>query len=105
MLEVRVIRTFQYGDAVPRVERYGPGEKAEEFTAGDFILTHRHTAIAQLITIGEKRVFRGPDSPYAHWSHCALVVAENGTLVEAESTGVRRSPISRYEASEYHLVR
>jgi uncharacterized protein YycO len=105
MLEVRVIRTFQYGDAVARVERYGPGENAEKLTAGDFILTHRHTVIAQLITIGEKRAFRGADSPFAHWSHCALVVAEDGTLVEAESTGVRRSPISRYEASEYHLVR
>ncbi len=88
-----------------RVERYGPGQKAQAFTAGDFILTHRHTPIAQLIIVGQKMRFRGADSQYARWSHCALVIAENGTLVEAESTGVRSSPISRYEANEYHLVR
>jgi uncharacterized protein YycO len=42
---------------------------------------------------------------YAHWSHCALIVDEGGALVEAESTGVTRSPISRYTDDEYHLVR
>jgi hypothetical protein len=97
--------TLPYGDAVARVERYGPGQEATEFDPGDFILTHRHTPIAQLISLGEKRRFRGADAAYAHWSHSALVVAEDGTLVEAESTGVRRSPISRYKAGEYHLVR
>lgn len=88
-----------------KVERYGPGEEATDFTPGDFVLTHRHNPIAQLIRIGEKRRFRGPDAVFAHWSHCALVVGENGNLVEAESTGVRRSPIARYKADEYHLVR
>jgi len=90
---------------VARVERYGPGEAAAHFTPGDFILTHRHTPIAQLISIGEKRRFRGADAVYAHWSHCALVVGDDGAVVEAESTGVRRSPIARYKADEYHLVR
>ena len=74
-------------------------------TPGDFILTHRHNPISRLISAGEKRRFRGPDAVYAHWSHCALLVDRAGALVEAESTGVRRSPISRYKSDEYHLVR
>lgn len=88
-----------------KVERYGPGEQASDFTPGDLILTHRHTPIAQLISVGEKWRFRGTDAAYSHWSHCALVAGEDGDLVEAESTGVRRSPIARYKADEYHLVR
>ena len=88
-----------------RVERYGPGEQAADFTPGDFVLTHRNRPIAGLITIGQKRRFRGADRVYAHWSHCALVVARDGALVEAEDLGVQRSPITRYKANEYHLVR
>ena len=88
-----------------RVERYGPGEEAGDFAPGDFILTRRHNPISRLISVGEKRRFRGADAQYAHWTHCALIVDGDGTVVEAESTGVRRSPISRYKASEYHLVR
>jgi uncharacterized protein YycO len=90
---------------VATVERYGPGEEASDFSPGDFILSHRHNPISRLISAGEKRRFRGPDAVYAHWSHCALLVDRDGALVEAESTGVRRSPISRYRAGEYHLVR
>ena len=87
------------------VERYGPGEEASYWTPGDFILTHRHNPIAQLISVGEKRRFRGTEVVYAHWTHCALIVGTDGTLVEAESEGVMRSPIARYKADEYHLVR
>jgi uncharacterized protein YycO len=86
-------------------QRYGPGEGATQFDPGDFILTHRHNPMAGLISFGEKRRFRRSDGGYAHWSHCALVVGKDGALVEAESTGVRRSPISRYRDDEYHLVR
>jgi uncharacterized protein YycO len=90
---------------VASVERYGPGDKAERFEPGDFILAHRHNPMAWLISLGQKLRFRGPDAVYAHWSHCALIVAPDGALVEAESTGVKRSPISRYTDDEYHLVR
>ena len=90
---------------MPGVERYGPGEEATRFAPGDFILTHRMRPFAGLIRVGEKIRFRGPDAVYAHWSHCALVVAEDGGLVEAETLGVERSPISKYQSTEYHLVR
>jgi hypothetical protein len=90
---------------VVNVERYGPGESATDLDPGDFILTHRRRPIAGLISVAQKRRFRGPDAVYAHWTHCAQVVARDGALVEAESTGVKRSPISKYKAGEYHLVR
>jgi uncharacterized protein YycO len=86
-------------------ERFGPGEEAKDFVPGDFILAHRHHLIANLISLAEKRRFKGADAVYAHWSHAAVVVATDGTLVEAETTGVQVSPISRYRDDEYHLVR
>jgi hypothetical protein len=86
-------------------ERYGPGETASKFDPGDFILAHRHNPMAWLITLAQKIRFAGPDAVYAHWSHCALIVDEGGALVEAESAGVKRSPISRYTEDTYHLVR
>lgn len=87
------------------VERYGPGEEASEYKPGDFILTHRNRPIGGLITLGQKRRFRGADAAYAHWSHCALIVDVAGTLVEAEALGVVTTPISKYRAKELHLVR
>jgi uncharacterized protein YycO len=90
---------------VARVERYGPGEDAGQFSPGDFILAHRHHVLAGLISQAEKRRFRGVDEVYAHWSHAAIVVESDGTLVEAEVMGVVQSPISRYRDDEYHLVR
>lgn len=87
------------------VERYGPGEEANSYDPGDFLLTHRHHPIGRLISVAQERRFRGEDACYAHWTHCALVVGGDGVLVESESTGVTRSPISKYKADEYHLVR
>jgi uncharacterized protein YycO len=86
------------------VDRYGPGEEAGDFVPGDFILAHRHHLIAGLISLAQKRRFRGTDAVYAHWSHSALLVDDDGSLVEAEIAGVRRSPISKYRNDEYHLV-
>ena len=88
-----------------KVERYGPGEDAASFTPGDFILTHRHKVFAGLISVGQSRRFKGPDALFAHWSHAAVVVGDDGSLVEAESLGVVRSAVSKYHDDEYHLVR
>jgi uncharacterized protein YycO len=87
------------------VERYGPGEEAKEFVPGDFILAHRHHFVGRLISLAQKRRFKGSDAVYAHWSHTALVVDTGGALVEAAIMGVRQNPISKYRAYEYHLVR
>jgi len=87
------------------VERYGPGDEAKDLVPGDFILAHRHHFIGGLISLAQKRRFKGADAVYAHWSHSALIVEKDGTLVEAEMTGVKLSPISKYRDDEYHLVR
>lgn len=87
-----------------KVERYGPGEEARDLAAGDFILAHRHHVMAAMISLAQKRRFRGPDAMYAHWSHAA-VVDDDGSVIEAEMQGIVRSPISKYRADEYHLVR
>lgn len=88
------------------VERYGPGEAPELVRPADFILTHRRRRpMPALITLAQRRRFRGPARAYAHWSHAALIVNAEGTLVEAEGTGVRRSPLGKYHQSEYHLIR
>ncbi|HSS61081.1 MAG TPA: hypothetical protein VLK30_06475 [Candidatus Limnocylindrales bacterium] len=86
-------------------ERYRRGENAAEFVPGDVILTHRHKLFAALISLAERRRFRGPDAVYAHWSHAAVIVGRDGAVVEAESLGTTRSPISKYRDDEYHLVR
>jgi hypothetical protein len=86
-------------------ERYGPGEEAKDFAPGDFILAHRHHFLARLISLAQKRRFKGSDAAFAHWSHTALVVETDGALVEAEIMGVRQNPISRYRPDEYLLVR
>lgn len=88
------------------VERYGPGDAAHDVRPGDIILTHRRRRLMPaLITLAQHRRFTGSRRAFAHWSHCALVVAADGTLVEAESRGVIRSPLDKYRAAEYHLVR
>jgi uncharacterized protein YycO len=87
------------------VERYGPGEEARDFVPGDFILSHRHNLDGGLISLAQKRRFKGPDAVYAYWSHTAMIVETDGSLVEAEINGVRQNPISRYHSNEYHLVR
>jgi uncharacterized protein YycO len=87
-----------------RVERFGPGQTATELTPGDFMLAHRHRPLAGLISLAERRRFTGADAPFAHWSHAAIV-AEDATVIEAETLGVVRSPIGRYRDDEYHVVR
>jgi len=87
------------------IERYGPGDSAPKLMPGDFILTHRHRPFAALISFAQRRRFHGADAPFAHWSHAAVIVAEDGSLVEAESMGVVRSPLAKYRDDEYHLVR
>ena len=83
-------------------KRYGPGESATEFEPGDFILTHRHTPVSRMLRLAQK--IRGRERRYSYWSHAAVLVDKVGSLVEAESKGVVRSPLSKYHTEEYHLV-
>jgi uncharacterized protein YycO len=85
-----------------RVERYEPGKAATDFEPGDFILTHAHHPISRMLRLAQK--VRGRERKYSYWSHAAVIVDKDGSLVEAESRGVIRSPLSKYDLTEYHLV-
>ena len=85
-------------------ERYGRGEDARGVAPGDFILAHRNHVIARMISLAQQRRFRGRDAAYAHWSHCAIA-APGDTVIEAEATGIVRSPITKFRADEYRVVR
>ena len=91
--------------ATTSVQRYGPGDEASDLEPGDLLLARRHRPMPALISLAERRRFRGPDAVFAHWSHCAVAVDRAGALVEAEATGVVMSPISKYRDDEYHVVR
>ena len=85
------MRPRRYRIVMARAERFGPGEEARALSPGDFILAHRHHVIAGLISLAQKRRFRGRDSVYAHWSHAAIVEAAD-SLIEAEIRRHRPQP-------------
>lgn len=86
------------------VQRFGPNTGASNYRPGDFILTHRDAFYSKLVSWGQRLRFRGHKRPYAHWSHAAMVVDYDGTIIEALSHGVVVNHISEYTTAEYHLV-
>jgi hypothetical protein len=87
------------------VERFGEGETATEFSAGDFILTHGNAWTSKMIRFGQALRIHGGDRKYTWWNHAAMLVSGDGDLVEALGAGVMRTKLSHHEPVEYHLVR
>jgi len=87
------------------VEHFGPGKSATALQTGYIVLTHGDHWTSRLIRFGQRLRFRGTRRKYARWNHVALVLDTNGTLAEALSDGVDKTNISKYEGSDYHLVR
>lgn len=87
------------------VEHHGPGERMADPEPGDFMLTHGAELFSQLIRFGQQLRFRGADRPYTYWNHAALVVASDGTIVEALGSGVERRLIADYDPTQYTVVR
>lgn len=89
------------------VKRFPRGEEAtpSDFKPGDFILTHGNSFFSLLIRFGQSLRFFGEDKKYTWWSHAAMIVSEHGDLIEALDAGVRETHISRYKATDYHLVK
>ena len=84
--------------------RCGPGEQAEGYEAGDFILTHGDAWTSKLIRFGQRLRIYGEDRKYTHWNHAALIVSDTGDLIEALGAGVTETHLSKYTEKEYHLV-
>ncbi|MGE5281350.1 MAG: hypothetical protein ACM3N0_03335 [Chloroflexota bacterium] len=91
------------GDA--QVEHFGPGKSASTLQTGYLVLTHGEGWTSRLIRFGQRLRFRGGRRKYARWNHVALVLDAEGNLAEALSDGVDKTNISKYEGSDYRLVR
>lgn len=73
--------------------------------AGDFILTHGDEWTSKLIRFGQSLRYRGASAKYTYWNHTALVVDDEGTIVEALGTGVAQRSIHDYDPTQYTVVR
>jgi len=67
----------------------------ERLVPGDFIVTHGSGFVDSLIRLMTR----------SRWNHAALIVASDGTLIEALGTGLTRDKISKYQRRDYFVVR
>jgi uncharacterized protein YycO len=101
-----------------QVIRYGPNESvpipktaapvpaaSPVARSGDFLLTHSAGLYGGLIRFGEALRYWGKDKIFAHWSHAAIFVDDDGNIIEALGTGVQKRNISVYHGTEYVVVR
>ena len=98
-------RPEQVRPAPHHAERAGPGEAAAEFDRGDFVLVAGTHLNSRLIQFGQKLRIRGADRRHVKWTHAALIVDRDGSLIEAVGTGVRRWHLDRYRNDDYVVVR
>ncbi len=73
---------------------------------GDFILTHGTDIGSRLIRIGQWLRYWGKNRKYTYWSHAALIVGEDGEIIEAlgPAPGVRPENLAKYAPREYTIV-
>jgi uncharacterized protein YycO len=98
-------RPEQARPAPHHAERAGPGEAAAGFDRGDFVLVAGTHLNSRLIRFGQKLRIRGSDRRHVKWTHAALIVDRDGSLIEAVGTGVRRWHLDRYRNDDYVVVR
>jgi hypothetical protein len=87
------------------VSYHPPGDTAEVLQVGDFLLTgvKAQGIVSWAIKVGAW--LRRYKPQYRRFSHTALVIGTDGTLAEAVATGVRKSPLAKYEPADYVVVR
>ncbi len=83
---------------------YPAGEQAPHWTPGDFLLTHGSAPFSRLIRFGQGLRIHGDDRTYTYWNHAALVINEDGDLVEALGGGLTRTNARRYRPNDYAIV-
>ena len=98
-------RPEQARPAPHHAERAGPGEAAAGFDRGDFVLVAGTHLNSRLIRFGQKLRIHGADRRHVKWTHAALIVDRDGSLIEAVGTGVRRWHLDRYRSDDYVVVR
>jgi hypothetical protein len=88
-----------------RTRRFAAGEGIAWTRPGDFILVRGTSWRSRLIRLFERLHFRRPGELHcSYWSHAALVVGTNGTIVEAGTAGVVVQHIEKYRDVDYHYV-
>jgi uncharacterized protein YycO len=75
-----------------------------QYNKGDFILTSDRAWTSRAIQFGQGLRFRGDRAKYKKWNHAAIIVSEQGDLVEALGSGVQRTHIDGYRGQEYYHV-
>jgi len=83
---------------------YSSGECAPKYVPGDFILVSTKGILAKCIRLGQFIRYHGKMKPFSHWNHAAMIIDEDGTIVEAVGRGVVTSHISEYKDVEYYYV-
>ena len=83
---------------------YQAGQVPVKFNPGDFILVSTTGVLAKFIRFGQFVRYHGDMKTFAFWNHTAMIVDENGTIVEAVGRGVRYAHIDEYKDVEYYLV-
>jgi hypothetical protein len=92
------------GPALPP-EYVGRGRTAEGFEPGDFLLVASKGLVGGLIKFGQSLRLRGADRANVRWTHAALIVDTEGTVIEAVGTGVRLGSVKDYAKPDYLVVR
>ena len=77
------------------------GVEAGVLKPGDIILTHGDYFFSKLIRFGQAIRY---GKTYSYWNHAALVLNEEGDLMEALSRGVVRTNIRNYKETPYHVI-
>jgi hypothetical protein len=91
--------------AHPGITHHPEGDTAAELRVGDFVLTGIKSQGIVSLAIKFGALLRGFPKEYRRYSHAALVVGDDGTIVEAVATGVKRHNLAKYESADYIVVR
>jgi len=83
---------------------YEAGIEPKKFNPGDFILVSTNGVLAKFIRFGQFIRYHGKMKPFSTWNHAAMIVDEEGTIIEAAGRGVRYAHIDEYKDVEYYLV-
>lgn len=83
---------------------YQAGSEPPKFNPGDFILVSTTGILAKFIRFGQFIRYHGKMKPFSTWNHAAMIVDEEGTIIEAVGRGVRYAHIDEYKNVEYYLV-
>jgi len=83
---------------------YEAGTSPKKFTPGDFILVSTNGIPAKIIRLGQFLRYHGKMKNFSFWNHAAMIVSEDGALIEAVGRGVSYGHIDEYKDVQYYLV-